>query len=696
MAVFEFFLMNLIVAISAGLLCRIFLPGRKISDYCIGWFIICILQIIFSLEVLGIAGFISLKNVLFLNTAFLAFVFLLAKNRKTEKNIALVSRLEDLLNRMELNKIEILCIAVITSFLAVKLFINLANPPFGWDSLNYHFTFPVEWLKYGNLIVPPVVFDDPAPSYYPINGSLFYLWLILPFKNVFLADLGQAPFFILSAFSVFTIAGKVGLEKKYAFYAAVLFILIPNFFKQLQVAYVDIMVAAFLLASLNYLLALNKDFSLKNTFFFSAALGLALGTKTTALPFVFLIFIPFSTLCFTRKEIKNGVLLFLLGAFLVLAAGGFSYIRNFIMTGNPLYPLNFSIFNIQIFKGVVENQIYRTAIRPGDYSIAKILFSEGLGVQTVLFFLPALFMGLPVAIAKKKGKAGFILYYFMSLPLLFILVYRFLLPLPNLRYIYAVLGIASVIAFYVLDNLHAPKKAVISACAVCVLASMGELAKKTELIISLILFISLFLIINFSLKYIRKVKFNKLTFSVCVVCLAVFVFTLQLLEKDYAKNEFSGYIKMVKYSGFWPDAAKAWEWLNKNTVSDNIAYAGRPVPFPLYGSGFKNNVYYVSVNKTDPARLHDFKGSKYIWGYRQDNSKFDNFEASGNYRGNADYESWRANLEKRKTDYLFVYSLLKEKDKRRFPMEDEWAREHPRSFKLSFSNDTIKIYKIIK
>ncbi len=696
MPVFDFLIMNLVVFLSTSILCRIFLSEDNIADYCLSWFIIYILQVILGLEALGILGLISVRNVLFLNTAFLVFVLFLGKSSKTRKNSCLLSKFQDLLSWIELNRAEIFCISVIISFSVVKLFINLVNPPFGWDSLNYHFTFAVEWLKHGNLSVPPVVFDDPGPSYYPINGSLFYLWLMLPFKNVFLADLGQLPFFILAALSVFAIAGKAGLEKKYAFYAATLFILIPNFFKQLQVAYVDIMVAAFLLASLNYLLALNKDFSLKNTFFFSAGLGLAIGTKTTALPFAFLIFAPFSILCFTKNEIKKGPFLFLLSGLFILTIGGSSYLRNFIMTGNPLYPLNLDLFNLQIFKGVIDSQMYRTGARPGDYGIAKILFSEGLGIQTLLFFLPAIFMGLAVLIAKKKQQAGFLIYYFMSMPILFVLIYRFILPIPNLRYIYAAFGIASVIAFYVLADMRIPKKAVTAAVTISVLVSMGELAKKTELISSLILSFILFFIISISLKYIRRIRFNKRTFYLSIICLAVFIFTLQFLEKDYVKNEFSRYAKMVKYSGFWPDATKAWEWLNQNTASENIAYAGRPVPFPLYGSRFKNNVYYVSVNKTEPARLHDFKGSRYIWGYRQDNSKFDNYEAACNYRGNALYDDWLINLRKKNTGYLFVYSLLKIKDINKFPLEDGWAQDHPQNFKLSFSNNTIRIYKLIK
>ncbi len=151
---------------------------------------------------------------------------------------------------------------------------------------------------------------------------------------------------------------------------------------------------------------------------------------------------------------------------------------------------------------------------------------------------------------------------------------------------------------------------------------------------------------------------------------------------------------MVKYSGFWPEAAQAWRWLNNNTSGNNIAYVGRPVPFPLYGTNFKNNVYYVSVNKTDPAKLHYFKKSKYRWGY--DFSELHrNLQEDGNYRSQADFKVWLGNIIGRGSDYLFIYSLHQTKDIE-FPIEDSWARAHPERFGPVFSNNTIHIYKLLK
>jgi hypothetical protein len=151
---------------------------------------------------------------------------------------------------------------------------------------------------------------------------------------------------------------------------------------------------------------------------------------------------------------------------------------------------------------------------------------------------------------------------------------------------------------------------------------------------------------------------------------------------------------MVKYSGFWPEATMAWDWLNRNTKNNNIAYVGRPVPFPLYGTNFKNNVYYVSVNKIEPAKVHYFPNSYYRWGY-DFLELHKNLEAEGNYRSQANYTIWLNNLMRRNTDYLFIYSLHQTKDIQ-FPLEDMWAKNNPDKFTLVFINRTIHIYKIIR
>ncbi len=200
------------------------------------------------------------------------------------------------------NKSILFVISLILSLVLVKAFTNLINPPFGWDSLNYHFTFPVEWMKTGTLNNPIVVSDDPFPSYYPINGSLFFLWFILPFKSAFLADLSQLPFFIVSFLAIFSIARKIGLNQGYSFLSAALFVTIPNFVKQLQIGYVDIMVAGCFLAALNFIFLLKENFNLRNTIIFALSFGLLIGIKSTAIAYSIFLFIPFLFLVFKQNQ----------------------------------------------------------------------------------------------------------------------------------------------------------------------------------------------------------------------------------------------------------------------------------------------------------------------------------------------------------------------------------------------------------
>jgi len=683
-------IMNLIVLTSASLLMRYFFAFKETIDYLLAFFLLYFVQIVLSLELLGIFSSLSLINAILLNLFILAVIFGLIKSLKLKPVYALTAKLEEALSAISLNRTEFFCVAAITAFALVKVAINLVNPPFGWDSLNYHFTYPVEWLKHGNLDMSISISGDPSVSYYPINGSLFFLWFILPLKNVFLADLGQVPFFIAAFFATYSLGRKLNLSKEYAFFSAAIFTLVPNYFKQLKIAYVDIIVACMFIIALNYLFLLYKERSAKNTLFFSLSVGLMLGIKTTCLPLAAILAPAFFAAFLVKKKAGNFIPLFLLSAFVIIATGGFSYIRNIIQTGNPLYPLDFKLFNAHLLKGVAANAAYRTAIRPGDFSLAKILFHEGLGVQSTLLFLPAIFLGLPLSLWRKRGELNLFLAYFLILPFLLILVFRFVIPLPNLRYIYAGLAVSSVIAFYAADILNIPKVVIRAFVVICTLASMSEFAKRFELSGSLIFTVILFLILPNLWDFIKPQKPLKFILAGA----AVIFMSLVLLEKYYIKNEYRRYLAMVKYSGFWPDAAKAWIWLNENTTGNNIAYIGRPVAFPLYGTTLKNNVYYVSVNTVEPAMLHYFPNSRYDWGYEGD-KVLRNFDAPNNYRGNANYDVWLTNLKKKDTDLLFIYSDLLGAGIE-FPLEDSWALFHGDIFKPVFSNDTIRIYKIKK
>lgn len=627
--------------------------------------------IVLVLTALGMSGRLYLGNVALGAVVILLFIVIVRSPAK--RNDEAIT-----------NKTVIFVLSLILGFGIVKAGINLVNPPFGWDSLNYHFTFPVEWLKHGNLQNPITINDDLSPSYYPINGSLIYLALILPLKNVFLADLGQLPFFALSFIALYGLCRRLDIGREFSFYAASLFSLTPNYFKQLEISYVDVMVCAWFLAGLYFWVCFNQERRLRDVLLFSLSLGMLIGTKTIALLYGGILFLIFLLSLFRTKN--KFAPYFLLSASLIVLIGGYGYIRNFMDTGNPLYPMKLELLGGEIFKGVYDKSNYSVRFISGDYSFAKLLFHEGMGAGAIVFIIPGFLYSLYTIVRRK---ANFLVSVIFSLPLVLFLVWRYLIPLANLRYLYPAIAAAYIAPFYFLRA--QPKLKIIARVltVICALAAAAELASHMELISAFMLSAILFFTCKPLCRFITTLRLKQ-----WLIALTAGFFILYFLNLDYNANEFKRYPRMTKYSGLWPQAAQAWQWLDENTQGDNIAYVGRPVPFPLYGRRLKNNVFYVSVNNTDPVMIHYFPDSRYRWG-----SDFlelhKNLEAEGNYRQHPDYDVWLANLKRRNADYLFIYSLHQTKETV-FPLEEEWAMGNPESFNLAFSNPTIRIYKILK
>jgi len=686
-----FFLLNIGPLCSSYLILRKFFSFQGVTDSLLAYAVLFYAQIIAIVVSLGIFKLLSLNNILIVNFLILFFVwFIVRRQRNYSFRGDLDAFIAQVRNSAVNDKIIFSCLALILGFAVVKIAVNLVNPPFGWDDLNYHFTFAVEWFKSGTLVTPIVVSDYPAPSYYPLNGSFIFFWLLLPFKNVFLADLGQVPFYIIVFLAIYSIGKKAGLSRRYSIYAAILLLLVPNYFKQIRIAYVDVMVAGFFLLALNFLASLRKDFNLKNVLLVGLSTGLLIGTKLIVIPHALIItfyFLGLGYFVLVRDKLYLrffwSVVIFGLA---VLATGGFSYIRNFVMTANPLYPLQVKIFGTTLFKGVLGGEFINN--ENGAFALGKFLFHEGVGAGFILYVIPGLILAVTGLIKKKSARSPFLWFLFIIIAALY-LVYRFGVGVANVRYLYPWFAVCFILAVWGIFTFRIPEKIVRFGLIICALASVAEFARHKELIFSFIL--SFILLIVFF--YINKIK-RFLLVRPAVTFFVFFIFgafLLQYLYLDYSKNEFKRYKLSKKDSGFWPEAIDGWIWLDQNTDGNNIAYVGRPVPFPLYGTKLKNNVFYVSVNTGAPY-LHAYKDAWYSCG-----GGYENFHnvlmEENNYRGKADYNIWLKNLKNKNTDFLFVYSLhqIKAVD---FPIEDGWAKSRPETFSPVFTNNTIHVYKI--
>jgi hypothetical protein len=161
---------------------------------------------------------------------------------------------------------------------------------------------------------------------------------------------------------------------------------------------------------------------------------------------------------------------------------------------------------------------------------------------------------------------------------------------------------------------------------------------------------------------------------------AVFFGGLYFLNAKYDREEFIRYATLFKgRESVQLDIGRAWKWLDEHTAEGkNIAYTGRSEFYPLFGSRLKNNVVYVSLNDKPPLA---------------------HYYADGLYRREKNYQYWLNNLTRERMDYLFValpHKLNNESsDPAKFPIEDDWALQHPESFEPVYRNSLARIYKIL-
>ena len=236
---------------------------------------------------------------------------------------------------------DILNITLIIFLLALISSIAILSyvPPVSRDALIHHLAIPKLYLKHGGIYeIPRAIF-----SYYPMNLDLLYV-IPLYFGNDIIPKYIHFTFALLTAWLVFSYLRK-RIDVYYGLLGALFFLSIPIIVKLSITAYVDLGLVFFSFAALFYFLKwIENRFRLRYLIISAISCGLALGTKYNGLIVFFLLtlFVPFIYSRFSREQgvpaykgIGHSAVFFML-AFLIFSPW---MIRNYIWTGNPVYPL---------------------------------------------------------------------------------------------------------------------------------------------------------------------------------------------------------------------------------------------------------------------------------------------------------------------------------------------------------------------
>ncbi len=671
-----FLILNLIVILNAYLITQIF-RIRDTVDYIISFFLFYIAQIIFFELTLGILGILKISTLTAVLTVLLFCNYLFFRKAK------LSPEKEDFAFVFD-SKILLLGVCVFLGFFAVQFWNVLINPPLRTDALAYHLTDAVNWLKNGNLDTPfipsgavPFTAITVTTNYYPFNGELLFLWSMLSLKNALFANVAQAPFYFISILAMYSILKKLRVSKGVGLVMAITWILIPNIFKHLKEgAYIDIMCVTIFLMTLNYLLILKDNFSLKNSLLLGVTCGIFLGLKTLNIFWLAALSPLFIYVILINTDKANRAAVFKILGLIAVSFAAFSaypFIRNFIMTGNFVFPVRVELFGKVIMPGFVNSKEYANLCYPAkDFSPMKLLFSEGLGFQLFAFVLPGAFIPLVVSLLKKNKRKAFDLLIYLIPFLIFMFIFFFIRAYWT-RYMYPFLAAGFISLVLFLNNFRNGKKYIYIAALLSILSSIPELSRKQPLVFSLMLSSFIYL----SIAYLKKINFQDVMIKLRLpkritgaVAFILLFFLLTILNNNYEKKQYNRYVKFYREK----EVAMAWEWLNDFTGKGmRIAYVGRPETYPLFGSKLKNDAFYVSINEK-PVSLVDFG-------------------KDGQYRKEKNYRAWLKNLKDNNADLVFIYQ---DHYVPVFPIEDEWAMRDPQSFRAVYTNKKVRIYSLFK
>jgi hypothetical protein len=681
------------VMLSSWLLTKKYFDVRLFSESVLTCFLLSLAQIVSVGLFLGIIGQLYSWNVFMAHLAILLTIYLILA--KKEMPVFVKPNLEPFLS----SNLLILAFAIFSSFFLIKSFYNLINPPLSPDSLQFHLAFPAAWIRSGSLTNPFFVFgaspimnpgslETGSLSYYPINAQLFFTWLMLPLRNAFLADLGEAPFYIIGIIAVYSILRKYNLNPRIALLSGFLWALIPNIFKQLRTgSLIDVICSVLLLLVLYTLLLLKRDFGFRNAILFGISVGLLIGSKITNFVWI-AAFLPFICYLLFRaaktQKLTLGKMVSSLGiiTFMIVLFGGYIYLKNYFFTGNPWFPVNFKIFGRTIFAGLLDNATYAKHMAQNDrFDLMNILFHEGLGVQFLTLILPCTFIPL-IFYKYLKGKVkplGEHLLLFLT-PLIMLILYVAFIDVWRTRYFFPYLTLGLVIGIIFITRLPRADKYLAFISGVSILAAAFELAKGYELVISILLSLALFIGLAVYKKQVAAFYKRKTFSKVMLIGFLAGSLFLVYFNHKYDREEFDRYpLSFSKREAWQVDLGKGWRWLNQQTKEGaRIAYTGRSEFYPLFGARLKNSVEYISINAKETLPYN---------------------QPDGLCRQAKDFSAWIENLKKAKIEYLFAalpcFENREVDDPAKFPVEDEWAATHPEYFQLLFSNSLSRIYKVL-
>ena len=361
---------------------------------------------------------------------YLLFAFIIILSRKElaahfHKIIGLIKQKEEIKNLCQhFLKNNIVLKIIIFLWIAFYFLISFLPSSMGSDGLAYHLPFAFDIIEKGKIVFP--LLDSSAYGHLPLLAEIFYAIPILLFKNIIVFKILQFStslllLLVLHNFTVKIIKNKILIYLLIAGFLS----LMPFQSAALAGGFTDAPAFLYGLASflilVNIFIKKNSDEYNYGEFLLSAVfLAFCLSIKYIAFFFAVLNGLLLLSIIFSRK--KSAIKIVALYAAPIFLLSGFWYLKNFILTGNPLYPISFFTKD-EITQGleeylVLDRKLTNFFIFPflifGRDTILKLPFAFYNACLFAFMYLAVIFL----AVKKRFTRLELVLFSFMEIYLL--------------------------------------------------------------------------------------------------------------------------------------------------------------------------------------------------------------------------------------------------------------------------------------
>ncbi|MFB3896685.1 MAG: hypothetical protein ACE14V_10325 [bacterium] len=530
---------------------------------------------------------------------------------------------------------ELALIAIFIILGASHLWYLITVPILDYDSTMYHLPVMARWYQSGTLSLLDQfsVYRISIPigqlqiSRYPYNWELLCTLFVFPFQEDYLVAMPNLLAWILLGLAIYLISIKLGATKLYGLIASSLVLNFPIVTSNINTMHIDLAFAAFFMVAFYFALLYRQTRVSLFLFFLLLALSMLLGIKMTGLIYgIVLVMLVFgikkkywihSESLRTRKiTLTHPGVVGLLSFLSLVLVGGFWYIRNYILLGNPLGHVSFLFNNQPDISSVINLGFILKTTLIKVVSLSNIehwsILAKQIFLRLNLPFLIMVVRGLVWLILLLIKKQNFFRIPFGISVLLAVtgLIYLFtpysgtginLAPFGswfggNLRFALPFLSVLGVISALIATFIHLP---IVPSLIMVVLSSMigvSPMGIKPTLVFSILIgFVFLDLWIYQRIGFGKHndyfkipLRLKRMRYAIVSSIIITLLFVSYFTRVQRAENR-------ITYFGYDIDRY-FYEHIGQNEV---IGYLLSYRSYLLYGKSLNRKVIYIPADSDD-------------------------------------------------------------------------------------------------